>query len=81
MYAYCGSVANTRTILFPLPIYFLRNKKGHKVTCHAHYSVFWLRGYQARLLGEPLEHSRIYQGQARMDWEAGHKKAGIDVAI
>ena len=48
------------------------------MTCHAHYSMWWLRGYQARLLGEPLGHSCVYQGQARMDWEAGHSQATLD---
>lgn len=47
-------------------------------SCHAHMSNFWLRGYAARLRGEPLNHSCIFQGQPRMDWESGHKAAGKD---
>lgn len=46
--------------------------------CHGHQSLWWLRGYSARLLGEPLRNSCIYQGQAKLDWETGHNQAGKD---
>jgi len=47
-------------------------------SCHAHMSNWWLRGYQARLLGEARTNGVIYQGQARLDWEAGHHQAKKD---
>lgn len=48
--------------------------------CHGHMSTHWLRGYAASLRGEPVCHSIVYQGQAKLDYEAGHvaaKKDGI----
>ncbi len=48
------------------------------MTCHAQMSNWWLRGYAARLLGEPKTHGMIYQGQGRLDWEAGHQQAKKD---
>ena len=49
------------------------------MTCHAHMSNFWLRGYAARLRGEPIRNSCIFQGQPRMDWESGHKSADKEI--
>lgn len=43
--------------------------------CNAHMNTFWLRGYASSLRGEPISHSIVFQGQAKMDWEAGHVAA------
>lgn len=47
-------------------------------SCHPQASNFWLRGYAARLLGEPMSNACIYKGQPKVDWEAGHKAADKD---